>query len=266
MQIAPVKIAPVGLFYNNSIMDTSLIKTLTGIGLNEKEAKVYLSCIEHGAAPVSTLATSADINRVTTYDILEKLRKRGLISHFTQRKTRYFNAVAPEVLIDEYEKRTSDLRRSLPAFKRLIGETVHPRIRYFEGIEGIKTIYADTLTSKSEILNFSNSHEIRAKWPTYDKEYVQKRAAKKIFLREICPQDLEGEIVHKTDKKYHRKTKLIPFDKFPFTNEINIYDDKVSIISFKDELIGMIIESVEISNSQRAIFNLCWNFADSLLK
>ena len=53
----------------------------------------------------------------------------------------------------------------------------------------------------------------------------------------------------------------MPTEQFAFTNEINIYDDKVAIISFKEELIGMIIESHEISESQRAIFNNCWQFA-----
>ena len=57
--------------------------------------------------------------------------------------------------------------------------------------------------------------------------------------------------------------RLIPKDQYNFTNEINIYDDKVSIISFTDEIIGMIIESKEIANTQRAIFSIAWDFADS---
>jgi len=240
-----------------------LVKILTNLGLNDKEAKVYLSCIKIGTAPVSKIAEDSKLNRVTTYDILEKLKKRGLVSHFTKKKTAYFTSISPDVLVDEFERRTNDLRKSLPALKRLTGETVHPRVRYFEGLEGIKIIYADTLSSKTDILNYSNSHEIRARWPNYDKEYVAKRAAKQIFLKEICPKDEEGEIVKANDKKYHRKTKLIPKENFDFTNEINIYDDKVSIVSFKDELIGMIIESAEIASSQRAIFNLLWKFADS---
>lgn len=247
-------------------MEPSLVKTLMGIGLNNKEARIYLACIEKGTAPVSAIAQAAKVNRVTTYDILEKLKQKGLVSYFTKKQIKYFTATAPDILVEEYEKRTGDLRSSLPAFKRISGQTVHPRVRYFEGLEGIKTVYTDTLTSKTDILNYSNSHEIRKIWPNYDKEYVQKRAQKKIFLREICPRDREGEIVKNHDEKYHRETKLIPAELFPFTNEINIYDDKVSIISFKDEVIGMIIESTEIANSQRAIFNLCWEFTSAFVE
>ena len=47
-----------------------------------------------------------------------------------------------------------------------------------------------------------------------------------------------------------------------FSNEINIYDNKVAIISFKDDLIGMIIESSEIADTQRTIFKMVWEFAN----
>lgn len=243
-------------------MQPELIKILTSLGLSDKEAAIYLAAVETGTAPVSGLAKAAKINRVTTYDILEKLKKKGLISHFTKAQVKYFTATKPEILLEEFEKRTSDLRTSMPKFKKLTGETNHPRVRYFEGLEGIKTIYTDTLTSKTEILNFSNSKEIRKAWPNYDEEYVAKRAEKKIFLKGISPKDKAGEIVKTEDGKYHRECRLIDSDQFDFTNEINIYDNKVSIISFKNELIGMIIESAEIANSQRAIFEMCWKFSE----
>lgn len=241
-------------------MSTVLINVLTSLGLTDKEAKVYLACTQLGTAVVSTIGQAAGINRVTTYDILEKLKQRGMVSYYTKKKIKYFTGTNPETLLEEFEKRTHDLRSVLPKFKSLTGEISHPRVRYFEGLEGIKAIYADTLTSKTEILNFSNSREIRQHWPNYDQEYVEKRAKKHIHLRGICPKDKEGEIVKSKDEKYHREFRLLAPESFNFTNEINIYDDKVAIISFKDELIGMIIESTEISNSQRAIFDICWQF------
>jgi len=244
-------------------MENHLIKVLENLGLNEKEAKVYLACTKKGTSVVSEIAQSAGINRVTSYDILEKLKQKGLVSFFIKDKTKYFSSINPETLLEEFEKRTNNLRAALPKFKTLTGEIQHPRVRYFEGIEGIKLIYADTLSSKTEILNFSNSEEIRKQWPNYDEEYVSKRKAKKIFLRGICPKDKTGEIVQSEDQKYLREMRLIPTEKFNFSNEINIYDDKVAIISFKNELIGMIIESTEIANSQRAIFDMCWNFAET---
>lgn len=245
-------------------MEKELIQILISLGLTDKESKVYLAATEAGTSPVSQIAQKAGINRVTTYDILEKLKQRGVISHFTKKQIKYFTATKPETLLEEFEKRTNSLRVALPKLKKLTGETAHPRVRYFEGLEGIKAIYADTLTSKTEILNYSNSAEIRKAWPNYDSEYAEKRAKKQIFLKGICQNDESGKKVHELDKKYFREMRVLEPDQFDFTNEINIYDDKVAIISFKEELIGMIIESAEIANSQRAIFDMCWKFSKIL--
>ena len=112
-------------------MEDQLIKVLTSLGLNKKEAKVYLACTKKGTSVVSEIAQVAGINRVTTYDILEKLKQKGLVSFFNKDKTKYFSSIKPETLLEEFEKRTNDLRSSIPKFKTLTGEIQHPRVRYF---------------------------------------------------------------------------------------------------------------------------------------
>jgi len=243
-------------------MDKSLIQTFLNLGLTDKESKVYLSLVEIGTNVVSRIAEKAKINRVTTYDILEKLKEKGFISTFTKQKIKYFSPTDPEIIANNFDQKTKAFKDSLPELKRLKGETAHPRIQYFEGLEGIKAIYEDTLHAKTEILNFSNSEEIRKIWPTYDSDYVTKRAKKKIHLKGVIPADEAGKKVRAEDPLYFREMRLITKDKYNFTNEINIYDDKVAIISFADELIGMIIESHEIAETQRAIFQMVWEFAD----
>ncbi len=236
-------------------------KTLCNIGLTKKEAKVYLSCLEYGSSPVSKISKKARINRVTTYDVLSKLIHKGFVTFYTQKKIRYFSATDPEIISHETSRKAQDLKKALPQLKRYYGKTVHPKVEYFEGIEGIKTLYADSLTSKTEILNYSNSKEIRTHWPEYDHEYVAQRLKRKIYLKGISPDDEHGQIVKSEDHKYHREIRLVPKKEFTFTNEINIYDDKVAISSFKDELIGMIIHSQAIADTQRDIFKMAWEYA-----
>ena len=47
-----------------------LQEALSGYGLNEKESKIYLACLEYQSVLPSTLAKKLGINRVTCYDIL----------------------------------------------------------------------------------------------------------------------------------------------------------------------------------------------------
>ena len=238
-----------------------LVNILENIGLTDKEARIYLAALEIGGGPVSAIALKAKMNRVTSYDILEKLIKKGLINFVTKNKVKFFSSTDPEIVVHEFQKRTADLTQALPDLKRLHGDTAHPKVRYFEGVEGIKAIYADTLTSKSEILNYCNSKEIRKFWEKYDTEYVAERVKNGIHLKGITPDDDHGRSVKAEDEKCLRETRLVNKDSFNFTNEINIYDDKVAIISLREEFIGMIIESHEIAETQRAIFHMVWDFA-----
>ena len=242
-------------------MDKTLIAPLKNIGLSEKEACIYLACLELGSQPATKIAKVARLNRVTTYDILEKLIGKGFVNFMVKKNVKFFSSIDPELLHSETQRHTDMLKITLPKLKRIKTGLKHPQVQYFEGIEGIKAIYADTLTSKTEILNYANSREIRNFWPEYDSEYVGKRVKKKIHLKGIAPEDEYGKRVHAADKTNHREIRLVEAAKFDFTNEINIYDNKVAIVSLRGELIGMIIESEEIANTQRAIFQMAWEFA-----
>ena len=241
-----------------------LINTLVNIGLTEKEAKIYLANLELGQSSISKIAKRARINRVTAYDVVEKLIKKGFLNFVTKRGIKYFSPTKPDLIFQNTKRKVDTFQKSLPILKRLQGESAHPKVRYFEGPDGIKFIYEDTLSSKTDILNFANSEEIRRFWPTYDNDYVKKRAKKKIFLRGVSPLDEAGLQVQSENRKYYRDIRLIPHKKYDFSNEINIYDDKVSIISFNEGLIGMIIESKEIADTQRTIFKMVWDFAKTL--
>ncbi len=237
---------------------------LENIGLSEKGATIYLATLELGDSPASDIALRAKLNRVTAYDILKKLIKRGFISSYIKNQVTYFAATDPELIREDYRSKYMDLKEALPSLRRLHGKTSHPKIRYYEGLEGIKKVYSDTLKSKTELLNYADSKSIRQHWPEYDEEYVKDRIKRRIYLRGIAPEDEFGKEVVGDNKSSHREIRLVKAGPFSFANEINIYDDKVAIISFgKDEIVGMIIESPEIANTQRAIFMMAWEFAGS---
>ncbi len=239
-----------------------LQKVLINFGLNEKEAAVYLATLELGPSPASSVAVKAKLKRVTTYDILEKLMDRGFISLQEQDGVKIFSATDPDLLREDFRQKYMDFKSALPDFRRLHGKTTHPRVRYYEGLEAIKKVYAETLSAQTEILNYADSKSIRDYWPTYDVDYVEERVRRGIYLRGIAPLDEYGKKVARDNEKLHREIRLVRAGPFAFKNEINIYDDKVAIISFgSDKIIGMVIESPEIANTQRAIFMMAWEFA-----
>ena len=241
-----------------------LEEILINIGLNKKEALVYLATLELGDSPASDIARRTKLNRISTYDILKKLIANGFIKKYTKNRIQYFTAIDPESIRSDFRKKYMDLKSAMPDLRRMYGKTTHPRIKYYSGLESIKKVYADTLTSKTEILNYADSKSIRQIWPKYADEYIKERVKRKIYLRGIAPNDDYGRKVVSYNETSYREIRLVNTKEFEFANEIHIYDDKVAIISFgKEEIVGMIIESPEVANTQRAIFLMAWQFAEN---
>lgn len=65
------------------------------------------------------------------------------------------------------------------------------------------------------------------------------------------------------NKEEMRTAFLIPEEKFRFSPEINIYDNKVMIASWREKL-GIIIESAEIADAMKKIYELSWQEAKRL--
>lgn len=245
-------------------MSKDLLHILSAIGFDEKEAQLYLTGLQLGTAPASDYARMAGMNRITTYNVLEKLVSLGHFTVVRKIRAKWYAPVAPEYLAVEARKDAEALNRALPELRSLQGAKYRkPHVRFFEGWEGVRHVYDDTLTAKTELLNFANSAVVRRFWPNYDEEYVAERVKRGISLRGIAPDDEAGKRVHGEDRERLREIRLVPAKDFDFGNEINIYDHKVAICSFGSEkdMFGVTIESKEVAETQRQIFEMAWQFA-----
>ena len=54
-----------------------------------------------------------------------------------------------------------------------------------------------------------------------------------------------------------RESLTVPRDKFYFTTETNIYNNKVLIMSWKEKF-AILVESQEIADAQKKVFELAW--------
>lgn len=248
-------------------MAKDLLSILQSIGLSEKHAKLYLAGLQMGTAPASDYAKATGLNRITSYNLLEEMVRDGQFTMVKKLKAKWYAPVSPEYIALEAKKHAEALEKSLPEMRSLAGAKYRkPHVRYFEGWEGIRHVYDDTLTATGELLNFANSMVVRKYWPKYDEEYVAERVKRGIHLRGIAPDDATGRKVHGQDKDQLREIRLVPARDFDFTNEINIYDTKVAICSFDSglrgdrDMFGVIIESKEVAETQRQIFEMAWRY------
>lgn len=250
-----------------------LEEQLKKFGLPDEEARIYIALLELGTAKVSEVAKKAKINRSNTYIILEALRKKEL-SHISDgKKIRSYNPAPPERLIqllEERLKKNTELldvaHNILPELKSIyIGSGPKPKIRFYEGREGIKTVYEDTLTSSETIRAYASIENMHAALPNYFPEYYKRRAAKGIHIRAIFPNTDEAKERITHNKEEERTALLVPKEEYNFSSEINFYDNKIAFMSLREKF-GVIIESEELVNTLKKMFELSWVGAEKLDK
>lgn len=249
-----------------------LIQSLIAIDFTEKEAAVYIALLEISRGTASEIARKAGINRTTGYTILDTLVSRGLVSISGKEPKQEYIAESPEKIkalleekiqrYQEHAKRADDL---IPQLKSIHTVSDKPKVRFFEGTQGLMDVYEDTLTSHETIRAYATVDDMHHALPRYFPRYYKRRAGKGINIRAIIPSTPIGRERASLDEAEARETALIPADQFYFTPEINIYDNKVMIASWREKL-GIIIESAEIADVMKKTFELAWAEAKRLDK
>ena len=136
--------------------------SLKKYGLSTKEIKVYLATLELGSSSILEISKKSGINRATTYVITESLIERGLASSITKGKKRYFVSEDPKKLLTKLEERKlkvddqiNEIKKLIPQLESIFNRSESkPRVKMYEGIDGLYKIYEDTLVEKKDIYAF----------------------------------------------------------------------------------------------------------------
>ncbi|AKM82216.1 TPA: hypothetical protein DD449_03870 [Candidatus Berkelbacteria bacterium] len=236
------------------------IKQLEKFGLKPQEAVIYLACLKLGEATVGQIAKESGIQRTFVYDVVEDLVKMGFFSLVEDISVKKYSGVSIEQFKRIQTEKLREFEEIMPELRALESSGQSPKVQFFKGVEGIKLALEDTLNqeSGSEIVAYATAEGLYSEEPEFVIEYLSKRVAKGITARNIAPDAPINREYASHNREHLRKTRLVPADKFPFTNEIDIYGNKVAIMSLQGELLAVIIESESIAKTQRAIFELAW--------
>lgn len=236
-----------------------LVSTLKQIGLEEKQAKIYLACLELGETSIKEIAKKAGIKRTTIYDIIDEMIDAGLIKTTTKGQKKKFIASEPNELKAIIKKREMLLDQIMPQLGVINNSgSVKPKIWFYEGTAGLKKVYDDTIAHNNTNMYQWASNDtfgaIEAEW-LFD--YVKRRVKSKTNAYCIATDSPEIRDFKSKDKKQLREIRIVPKELYPFKIELDIYGNRVAMISGRDK-IGVIIESKPIASTLKMIFKLCW--------
>ena len=238
-------------------------QSLKEFGLDDGEVALYLASLKMGEAGMSELARQAQLKRTSAYVVFQALEKKGLMGSFKMRGRHKFVATAPDLLVNKAAKQLEDLKNILPALASFTHRPdAKPQITYYEGKEGYYVASEDSLrqpgSTVRHIGSISEIHKvIGEEWDL--NYYIPARLKKHIHFKALYfKSQMPKSFLTANHAELLREVKYLPEDHIYQTSKL-IYGNKMAIFSSKKELITVIIESADITVSERAIFDTIWH-------
>jgi len=243
---------------------------LEELGLSDKEAAVYVALLSVDNASVVDLAKKTGIKRPTVYVVLESLARKGLVSETAIGKKTHYYAEPPErletymerqkIVLEEKQKRLKDMVPQLKSIQHESGQ--RPVVKYFEGREGIVSSLEEFLgnekDSKDKVAYLVYPKDLRdeifsdLEIKKYQQTRVQRDIKTKVlytYTKGEVASDAMGDRVRVDEKKY------------PITCDIMIYEDKMRINILGKSLSGIFIQSKDVADTFRSLFEMAFDRA-----
>ena len=241
-------------------------KELENIGLQPKEAKVYLAALELGPDTAQHIAAKALVNRPTTYMMIESLTKRGLMSSVQRGKKKLFVAGSPaylryllaqqrELLVKK-EKAVDVLVEKMKRIGENRGQDVEVKI--FVGFDAAKIVQDRALNSNDRFIREMIDLEVIRKHIPPMTEFSKKNndprndINKRNRVKCLVNGNSRGELPESPLVRYIKKRKIhIPCD-------INIIDDYVFFGIYGEDMQVIMIKNKDVAATVTTLFDIFW--------
>ena len=164
---------------------------------------------------------------------------------------------SPETVVKRAETRIAEMQKSLPEFMSIFNRpTKKPKVRFYQGLEGLKQAYADYAVPNQPIYGFTDYEKM---FETLPEDFLwqagpEERVKNKCFFYCIAKDGQKGRLIQSKDQEQLRKTWLTK--DVTFETEINIYSNKISLISFQKPYAAVIIEDKAIAQTMKSIWDM----------
>lgn len=233
------------------------IKELIETGLTKNQAQTYLEILKHPGKSGGEIAKEISLDRSFTYNVINSLLNKGLVSYIIKENKRIFYPANPENLLKEIQEKEKKINKIVDELKSIQEETKYEKsVIVYEGNAGLKTSvrdmlssdYFETIGSGEDLKIFE---ELKYEYPHYLKELKSKKAKGKLITSKLNKQSLKN-IYNNLDIKI--KISEDTKSKVNFTT----FRDKLAIYSVEKEPFVIMIQNKDISDAFKKYFNKIW--------
>jgi sugar-specific transcriptional regulator TrmB len=250
-------------------MEKSLLSVLLNIGLNEKQAQVYLALLKLGKGSAYAISEESGLKKPTTYVILDELVNKGAAHRIPRVSKRIYKPVPPESLIHDAELRIAETKNLLPALNS-IGKPSPEKMNvlHFEGLKAFKeALYyrVDECKGKEIVGFYAEAKDMSPRLLEICEEYNKYCADNNIILRTFVPDHESLVQFRKTDALFRRIISILPYSIYSSSVSIDTFSNLVRIVLNRNNQV-VIIENNDLAKTIKEIFEMMWKNRNVLEK
>lgn len=250
------------------------IEYLINAGLSEGEATIYDYLLKNGETSAGEIIKYTNLKRGNTYNILDSLVAKGVVAHQEKNKIAHFRIENPRALMEYIERDRQSLENKKSAIENILPSLISryqlntnkPVVTYYEGKEGFAYILNDTLTSKTEVLQYADIEIIETQFKEESDAHVKKRGDLHIEKRLLVTDSpFTRNLYSSLNEEAVSHVRAIEKSDTSFNVVMFIYDNKISYLTLvENKTIGVIIEDVSIHEMHKHIFMCLYDKATRL--
>lgn len=250
------------------------IDTLVGLGLEVREAKIYLAALKIGSGTIMDLARSGHIERTGIYYHIDRLISLGLIKEAQKGERTIYLPADPKRLKAILKLKEKNLLNTLPKLDKMFRQTTgKSSSTYYHGREGLINLYeqlyeiASQMKPEDKYYIFGHSFDAYEAMPDFFSGYIQKRAKlpietkiilpasekpdKRILKRASDPIIMAKYNLHINERKYLSK-------EYEYPGTTLILGEYVATIDFRTYF-GTLTKNQNLAQTWRTFFEFMWN-------
>lgn len=250
------------------------MKALMNLGLEAREADIYLAALKIGGGTIMQLSKAGHIERTGIYYHIDRLINLGLIKEAQKGERIIYLPADPKRLSSILKHKENDLLETLPDLEKLFRDKTGKSLStYYQGKDGLINFYeqlyeiASKAKSEENYYIFSHSFDAYEALPDFFPRYIQRCAKLPIKTKIILPASEKPDkrilkrgsdpvirakyYLHIQDRKY-----LSAEYEYPGTTLI--LGEYVATIDFRTYF-GTLTHNKNLSQTWKMFFVFIWN-------
>lgn len=236
------------------------------LGLSEGEEKVYRALVKIGSSTTGPLYKEANVSQSKVYEILERLKKKGLASSIIKSGIVYWQAGNPSIYLDKLDEEFSELKERKEILKKELPKLIerenkiNEEAHIYEGYNGFRTAlnsFLESFKSGEELIVFGSPKPIPEPFYSFLVSYNKERVKRRIKGRWLYGKSMKDF----AGKLYNLPLTNVKYIEGMTPASIAIGKDRIILLDFENEGKTTVIMSNMQADNFKKFFESLWKIA-----